>query len=91
MVRSATPIPAAPELASHEPAPDRRAIDLLRAMEAIEGLAIAESSGAATRALMELFRAEKDPALQRVIVQRLGLLRSDEAQDLLIEALEDRP
>jgi hypothetical protein len=48
--------------------------------------AIAARNGAAT--LVELARAEKDPALKREIVQRLSNMKSKEATDYLLELLK---
>jgi HEAT repeat protein len=45
----------------------------------IEGLFVQDNA----RALIELFRAEKDPALRKQIVERLGNMDSDEAMDFL--------
>ncbi len=45
----------------------------------IEGLFIQDNA----KALIELFRTEKDPALKREIVQKLGLMDSDEAMEFL--------
>src|SRR6185295_17223050 len=45
----------------------------------IEGLFVQDNA----KALIELFRAEKDPAMKKEIVHRLGLMDSDEAMDFL--------
>jgi HEAT repeat protein len=45
----------------------------------IEGLFVQDNA----KALIELFRAEKDPALRKQIVERLGNMDSDEAMDFL--------
>jgi hypothetical protein len=45
----------------------------------IEGLFIQNNA----KALIELFRAEKNPQLRREIVQQLGLMDSDEATEFL--------
>ena len=51
----------------------------------IEGLFVQDNA----KALIELFRAEKDPALKREIVQKLGLMDSDEAMDFLQKLFGD--
>jgi HEAT repeat protein len=43
------------------------------------------------RALIELFRREKDPALKRSIVQHLGMMDDPEATELLLELLGEKP
>jgi len=42
-------------------------------------------------ALITLFREEKDPELKRAIVQFLGMVESDEAEQVLLEVLEGKP
>ena len=54
-------------------------------MAVIEGLFIQDNA----KALIELFRAEKDPALKRQIVQKLGLMDSDEAMEFLEKVFSD--
>ncbi|HEV8582486.1 MAG TPA: HEAT repeat domain-containing protein [Thermoanaerobaculia bacterium] len=51
----------------------------------IEGLFIQDNA----RALIELFRVEKDPELKREIVQKLGLMDSDEAMEFLAKLFGD--
>jgi HEAT repeat protein len=51
----------------------------------IEGLFIQDNA----KALIELFRTEKDPALKREIVQKLGLMDSDEAMEFLAKLFGD--
>jgi hypothetical protein len=51
----------------------------------IEGLFIQDNA----KALIELFRAEKDPAMRREIVQKLGIMDSDEAMDFLAKLFGD--
>jgi HEAT repeat protein len=46
---------------------------------AVEGLFIQNNA----KALIEIFRAEKDPQLRREILQKLGLMDSDEATEFL--------
>jgi len=46
---------------------------------AVEGLFVQNNA----KALIELFRAEKDPQLRREILQKLGLMDSDEATEFL--------
>ena len=43
------------------------------------------------KALVTLFREEKDPELKRAIAQQLSLLDSDEARQVLIDVLEEKP
>jgi HEAT repeat protein len=43
------------------------------------------------KALIALFREEKNPELKRAIVQQLSLLDSDEAQQVLLDVLEEMP
>jgi HEAT repeat protein len=42
------------------------------------------------KALIELFRQEKDPALQRSILQHLGMIDDPEATELLLELLGEK-
>lgn len=51
----------------------------------IEGLFVQDNA----KALIELFRAEKDPALRKQIVQQLGLMDSDEAMEFLAKLFGD--
>ena len=51
----------------------------------IEGLFIQDNA----KALIELFRAETNPALKREIVQKLGLMDSDEAMEFLAKVFGD--
>ena len=51
----------------------------------IEGLFVQDNA----KALIELFRSEKDPALKRKIVQRLGNMDSDEATEFLSKLFGD--
>jgi HEAT repeat protein len=54
-------------------------------MAVIEGLFIQDNA----KALIELFRTEKDPALKHEIVQRLGTMDSDEATEFLSKLFGD--
>ncbi|HEV8629942.1 MAG TPA: HEAT repeat domain-containing protein, partial [Thermoanaerobaculia bacterium] len=50
----------------------------------IEGLFVADDA----RALIDLFRAEKDRELKHDIIQKLSLMDSPEATDMLLKLLE---
>ncbi len=54
---------------------------------AVDGLVI-QSNG---KALLDLFRQEKDPELKRFLLQRLSIAGGDEATDELIRVLEEKP
>ena len=43
------------------------------------------------KTLIELFRAEKDPGMKKVIIQQLSVMDDPEATRLILDILGDRP